>query len=95
MLPAKLYLQFICSKYQFRSHTSDNSTGVEVLGDFGGPATARFCVLFRDFTQDLVRAAGVGGKGQPGGRSTRTRLGSWRESGLSWRWRGSGGPITL
>ena len=25
----------------------------------------------------------------PGGRSTRTRLGSWRERGLSWRWRGS------
>ena len=44
MLPAKLYLQFICSKYQFRSQTTDNSTGVEVLGDFGGPATARFCV---------------------------------------------------
>ena len=41
MLPAKLYLQFICSNYQFRSQTTDNSTGVEVLGDFGGPATAR------------------------------------------------------
>ena len=62
MLPAKLYLQFICSKYQFRSQTTDNSTGVEVLGDFGGPATARFCVPFRDFTQDLVRAAGVEGQ---------------------------------
>ena len=56
MLPAKLYLQFICSKYQFRSQTTDNSTGVEVMGDFGGPATARFCVPFRDFTRDLVRA---------------------------------------
>ena len=53
MLPAKLYLQFICSKYQFRSQTTDNSTGVEVLGDFGGPATARFW---------LVRAAGVEGQ---------------------------------
>ena len=63
MLPAKLYLQFICSKYQFRSQTTDNSTGVEVLGDFGGPATARFCVSFHDFTQDLVRAAGVEGQG--------------------------------
>ena len=63
MLPAKLYLQFICSKYQFRSQTTDNSTGVEVLGDFGGPATARFCVPFRDFTRDLVRAAGVEGQG--------------------------------
>ena len=63
MLPAKLYLQFICSKYQFRSQTTDNSTGVEVLGDFGGPATARFCVLFRDFTQDLVRAAWQGERG--------------------------------
>ena len=63
MLPAKLYLQFICAKYQFRSQTTDNSTGVEVLGDFGGPATARFCVPFRDFTQDLVRAAGVEGQG--------------------------------
>ena len=63
MLPGKLYLQFICSKYQFRSQTSDNSTGVEVLGDFRGPATARFCVPFRDFTQDLVRAAGVEGQG--------------------------------
>ena len=62
MLPAKLYLQFICAKYQFRSQTTDNSTGVEVLGDFGGPATARFCVPFRDFTQDLVRAAGVEGQ---------------------------------
>ena len=61
MLPAKLYLQFICSKYQFRSQTIDNSTGEEVLGDFGGPATARFCVPFRDFIQDLVRAAGVEG----------------------------------
>ena len=58
-----LYLQFICSKYQFRSQTTDNSTGVEVLGDFGGPATARFCVPFRDFTQDFVRAAGVEGQG--------------------------------
>ena len=56
---AKLYLQFICSKYQFRSQTTDNSTGVEVLGDFGGPATARFCVPFRDFTQD----SGVEGQG--------------------------------
>ena len=63
MLPAKLYLQFICSKYQFRSQTTDNSTGVEVLGDFGGPATARFCVPFRDFTRDSVRAAGVEGQG--------------------------------
>ena len=63
MLPAKLYLQFICSKYQFRSQTIDNSTGVEVLGDFGGPATARFCVPFRDFTRDLVWAAGVEGQG--------------------------------
>ena len=62
MLPAKLYLQFVCSKYQFRSQTTDNSTGVEVLGDFGGPATARFCIPFRDFTQDLVRAAGVEGQ---------------------------------
>ena len=62
MLPAKLYLQFICSKYQFQSQTTDNSTGVEVLGDFGGPATAWFCVPFRDFTQDLVRAAGVEGQ---------------------------------
>ena len=35
------------------------------------------------------------GKGQPGVRSTRTRFGSWRERGLSWRWRGSGSPITL
>ena len=58
-----LYLQFICFNYQFRSQTTDNSTGVEVLGDFGGPATARFCVPFRDFTQDLVRAAGVEGQG--------------------------------
>ena len=32
------------------------------LGDFGGPATARFCVPFRDFTQDLVRATGVEGQ---------------------------------
>ena len=55
MLPAKLYLQFICSQYQFRSQTTDNSTGVEVLGDFGGPATARFCVPFRDFTRDFTR----------------------------------------
>ena len=62
MLPAKLYLQFICAKYQFRSQTTDNSTDVEVLGDFGGPATARFCVPFRDFTRDLVRAAGVEGQ---------------------------------
>ena len=36
---------------------------MEVLGDFGGPATARFCVPFRDFTRDLVRAAGVEGQG--------------------------------
>ena len=63
MLPAKLYLQFICSKYQFRSQTTDNSTGLEVLGDFGGPATARFCVPFRDYTRDLVRAGGGGGGG--------------------------------
>ena len=63
MLPARLYLQFICSKYQFRSQTTDNSTGVEVLDDFGGPATARFCVPFRDFTRDSVRAAGVEGQG--------------------------------
>ena len=49
--------------HQFRSQTTDNSTGVEVLGDFGGPATARFCVPFRDFTQDSVRAAGVEGQG--------------------------------
>ena len=55
MLPAKLYLQFICSQYQFRSQSTDNSTGVEVLGDFGGPATARFCVPFRDFTRDFTR----------------------------------------
>ena len=58
MLPAKLYLQFICSKYQFRSQTPDNSTGVEVLRDFGGPATARFCVPFRDFTRAVWKLCG-------------------------------------
>ena len=71
MLPAKLYLQFICSKYQFRSQTTDNSTGLEVLGDFGGPATARFCVPFRDYTRDLVRAGGGGGGGVEGQGSAR------------------------
>ena len=68
MLPAKLYLQFICSKCQFRSQTTDNSTGVEVLGDFGGPATARFCVPFRDFTRDLFRVLGVEVQGQGSAR---------------------------
>ena len=58
MLPAKLYLQFICSKYQFRSQTTDNSTGVEVLRDFGGPATARFCVPFRDLTRAVWKLCG-------------------------------------
>ena len=96
MLPAKLYLQFICSKYQFRSQTTDNSTGVEVLGDFGGPATARFCVPFRDFTQDSVRAAGGGGAtGSPEADPPVPALGRGGGRGLSWRWLVSGGPITL
>ena len=62
MLPAKLYLQFICSKHQFRSQTTVNPTGVDVVGDFGGPATARFCVPFR-LHPGLVRAAGLEGQG--------------------------------
>ena len=81
--------------HQFRSQTTDNSTGVEVLGDFGGPATARFCVPFRDFTRDSVRAAGV--EGQGAARWPVHPYPPWVVEGarVELEVAGLGGPITL
>ncbi len=85
MLPAKLYLQFICSKYQFRSQTTDNSTGVEVLATSGARPLPGSAFPSATSARTWSGRRGWRGNGQPGDRSTRTRLGSWRERGLSWR----------
>ena len=54
----------IFTNYFFLSISSGHRPRIiqRVLNDFGGPATARFCVPFRDFTRDFVRAAGVEGQ---------------------------------
>ena len=57
MLPAKLYLQFICSKYQFRSQTTDNWCGG--VGRLRGPG---HCPVLRSLPR-LHPGLGPGGGG--------------------------------